>query len=357
MPTAFGYVRVSTDGQKSSGVGDDYQVKVVTEMYERKLRPEGLALGEIVKDLAVSCTVPFGRRPGGARVNMLLRRGDAIVIPALDRAFGDMVDAMVQVQQWTDAGVRIVVPDFLNSEIDSGSPIGRLLLSVIAFCAEWRIRAITERNQHRVDSLRKQGRPHCSAARGFMVVAAGDRKHYVPDPEEREVMRWIARQRDAGHDFNRIAATLRRLRVRVRPSKPGGAGRQFDFRRCSEYYHAEKKLQALEAAAGCGPDEFVYADGRVLPLLRRKGVDRQAAARYNLTSQDATVTVTAVTQATRVGGDGLTPTMAETPTALATDGRPGFTDPVPGEVHGQVPDPPGPGGGTEGLVHLSPADG
>lgn len=300
MPTAYGYVRVSTDGQEESGVGEDHQTKSVLSAYERKLRAAGYEMGEVVRDLGVSCTVPFAHRPGGAKVNVLLRRGDALIVPAIDRAFGDLFDAVGQVQAWVATGVRVVSPDCMNEEIDTESMVGKLFLFMLAWVAEWRIKTITATNQRRVRSMKEQGRPPVAPAPyGLKIMKVFGRSHFQPDDDERKLMGFVVRQRDAGHSFRDIWQHLRKHKVKSRLAgrdKAGNpiGGKPVALRLVHHLDKLERKYRAIEAQARSegklGPDDFVTLDGVVLKRFTKAELDRAAGRRYNATSPTREIT-------------------------------------------------------------------
>lgn len=139
-------------------------------------------------------------RPGLGRLLDMAREGDEVVVTRLDRLGRSTVDTLRTIRDLDETGVRIVA---LDLDLDTGTPAGRLVVTVLAALAEWERDTLRERTREGLAHARAQGRvggrPRAltgetadaalAALRGGMPVAEVARVHGVS--------RWtIARLRD-----------------------------------------------------------------------------------------------------------------------------------------------------------------
>ena len=150
-PTAVvGYLRVSTDEQRDSGLGMDAQRAAILAEVERK----GWRLVEMVEDAGYSAKSLD--RPGMASVLALLRSGaaGALVVAKLDRATRSTIDAANLLAQSRSEGWAFVA---LDLGVDTTTPTGELVASVMAAVSQWERRAIGQRTRDALAAKRAQG--------------------------------------------------------------------------------------------------------------------------------------------------------------------------------------------------------
>ena len=96
------------------------------------------------------------------------RRFEAVVVFKLDRAFRSVKDMYDTLSAWDLVGV-----DFrsIREQFDTGTPIGRLLMTMLAAIAEFELELIRERVRAGMERARKQGiklgRPRVTDRPGF----------------------------------------------------------------------------------------------------------------------------------------------------------------------------------------------
>ena len=148
---AIAYGRVSTDRQVVSGLSLEGQRDTLTaEITHRGWQLVDLVIeedGESGKDLD---------RPGIRRVLDRLAAGevDALVVTKLDRLTRSTLDSAELLAWATRLGVRIVA---LDLGLDTSTPTGRMVVTVMSAVAEWEREAIASRTRDALATRRKQG--------------------------------------------------------------------------------------------------------------------------------------------------------------------------------------------------------
>lgn len=180
------YLRVSTAEQAQSGLGLAAQEQAVRAECERR----GWELVNLVRDEGAS-----GKsldRPGVQSVLARLAAGEAegLVVAKLDRLTRSLAD-LVHLLDWSDR-VRVFLAA-LDLGLDTSTPSGRLVASVMASVGEWERSVIAQRTRDAA-SVRRE--------RGERMGRAGVRDS-APQVAER-----IARLRAAGSTWQAIADGL-----------------------------------------------------------------------------------------------------------------------------------------------------
>jgi DNA invertase Pin-like site-specific DNA recombinase len=265
-PRAFGYARVSTTEQFQSRLSIDEQQTQIRDF----CRPQGLDLGpgecRLGEEAASAYDLPFTERPVGGKIHGALQRGDHIVIAKLDRAFRDMTDALTTVDEWRTRGVEIHILDLPVG----GNPLfDKLLLSLLAWMAEFESARKSERMADAWRSAKRSGRPigAQNAPWGFRWIGTRVRatQRIVYFPEERAVMRlcfdlWSDKQRT----ISAIASQL--IRQRITPYDRRPEWRQKRRGMCADVYHLRyiREMIFQEAqfrfyeARGFSPEEAAH---------------------------------------------------------------------------------------------------
>lgn len=141
------YLRVSTAGQ-------------TVENQRQAIAAAGLNVEREFADEAVSGTTAADTRSGWAECSKYLREGDTLVVYALDRLGRSTVDVLSTINALHERGVRLVI---LQQQFDTGTPAGRLALTMFAAFAEFEngIRKARQREgiaRARIEGGKYQGR-------------------------------------------------------------------------------------------------------------------------------------------------------------------------------------------------------
>ena len=247
MPTAYGYSRCSTQDQADSGLGLEAQKQDIERYYKYKLQPHGIAWGGMCSDAAVSGNTPFAERSVGCELNSRLQQGDHLILAKLDRGFRRADDACRTVGAWRDCGITLHV---LDVSLDTSTPIGDMVLKILAVVAEWERRRISERTAAAVRIARQNGKAaNGFAGYGFKYVGAKRHKRRVADTEERVTMKRIVKSRCDGCSWEAIYFEFLKLGIKTKE------GKEWSISRLYRAFQAELRLMAKEAGSQGGSSD------------------------------------------------------------------------------------------------------
>src|SRR5688500_4588411 len=94
----FGYIRVSTAEQATNGDSLDTQRQQITGY----AMMHGWEVAEFFVEGGVSRSVPMADRPEGRRLLAVVKPGDVVVTPKLDRMFRSASDALATLEEMKD---------------------------------------------------------------------------------------------------------------------------------------------------------------------------------------------------------------------------------------------------------------
>lgn len=148
---AIGYVRVSTEEQKESGLGIDAQINAIkTECINRDWD------FEIVMDLGCS-----GKHinPELRRALDLLRAGraDALVVTKMDRLARSVQHAVTTMNTAMQQGWNLI---FIDQALDLTTPQGRMVATILAGFAEFEREMISTRTKEALAERKRNNLPN-----------------------------------------------------------------------------------------------------------------------------------------------------------------------------------------------------
>ena len=121
-----GYARVSTLSQ-------------VESLRAQSLELETAGCERVFTDIASGTR---SDRPGLAAAVAYLRAGDMLTVTRLDRVGRTTVDTLKTVRDLDARGIRVTARDL---DLDTATPAGKLVVSVLASLAEWERETLRER--------------------------------------------------------------------------------------------------------------------------------------------------------------------------------------------------------------------
>ncbi len=131
----YGYIRVSTEDQK-----EDRQLD---------------ALEAICDEIAIEkLSAVSAHRPKFDQLITSLNEGDTLVVLDLDRAFRSTVDAVTQAEQLRKRGANLQI---VNLSIDTNTPAGELVYTMMAAAAQFERRLTIQRIHEGLTAAKKRG--------------------------------------------------------------------------------------------------------------------------------------------------------------------------------------------------------
>jgi site-specific DNA recombinase len=200
---AVAYIRVSSEEQARFGVSMTTQAEQLTAYCLMRSLP----LADIVRDPGVSGSKALSKRPGGARLLTLIESGEAnnVVALKLDRLFRNASDALATTEAWSRDGIALHLVDMGGSAMDTTSPTGRMMLTMLAGFAEFERALVVERTQ----SAREYNKRHMKlyGPIPFGYERGPDRTLVAVESEQR-ILNRVRRWRQLGWTYRAIAAEL-----------------------------------------------------------------------------------------------------------------------------------------------------
>ncbi|GAN62664.1 DNA-invertase [Acetobacter indonesiensis NRIC 0313] len=165
----FGYVRVSTEMQVN-----DSQVLA--------LKYEGV---ETIITEVISGAVPARARPQLSNLLKRMKRGDSLVVSRLDRLGRDTLDVLSLLRELDEQGIRVRI---LNIGAETGTPNGRMFLTILMAIAEFERELIRERTRAGLAAVKASGKKLGRPER----LTAPQKRHIVHLSHEGMSLRQIA---------------------------------------------------------------------------------------------------------------------------------------------------------------------
>ncbi len=202
--TVIGYCRVSNEDQSGNGVSLDAQ----RHRIEAYCTAHGLTLTRVEQDAGISAKRTTNR-PGLQRALSALRDGDAdglvaVKLDRLSRTTSDILDLVsrAEKERWALHSIE--------ERLDTESPHGRFVVTVLAALAQMEREPIGERTRGAMAELRRQGRKTSSRPPfGFRF----QRDRVVKLPSEHKILRRMLAHHAEGAGEYAVASALNRAGI------------------------------------------------------------------------------------------------------------------------------------------------
>jgi|SRR5579864_1813093 len=185
----IGYVRVSTEDQGKSGLGLEAQ----TEAIQLKARSRGWEVVRIAKDVASGKSMNGRHELLEALADLKAHRADGLVATKLDRLSRSTIDFATLLETARKQGWHVVM---LDLDLDTSTPTGKLIASVLANVAQFEREMIGQRTREALAVARARG------------TRLGRKRVIAPALEKR-----ILRLREKGQSYEVIAEELNKAGV------------------------------------------------------------------------------------------------------------------------------------------------
>jgi DNA invertase Pin-like site-specific DNA recombinase len=196
----YGYTRVSTDRQASEGESLDVQ--------ERTIAGYALMLGMIMEhtyvERGVSGSKPLGERPEGGALLAVLRAGDTVITPKLDRVFRSALDALDNLAKLKRRGVSLHMID-LGGDV-TGNGVSKLVFTILSAVAEAERDRIRERITTVKADQKERGR-YLGGTPPFGLIVSTDGS-LQPDPAQQAAIATMRARSAEGRSLRAIAAEI-----------------------------------------------------------------------------------------------------------------------------------------------------
>ncbi|MBV8610028.1 MAG: recombinase family protein [Singulisphaera sp.] len=207
---AFGYTRVSSEGQAAEGVSLDAQAARIAAWCA--------ANDADLIDTFVDSGISGGRadnRPGLRRaLDAACRaRGNVLVVSSLSRMARSTKDTISISERMHKSGANLVS---LSEKIDTTSAAGKMVFRLLAVLAEFERDLASERTRLAAAYKRSRGEAWATPPFGQAKDAAG---RLVDDPAERRVVDEVIKLRSDGMSIRAIVAIMNARGV---PTRHGG---------------------------------------------------------------------------------------------------------------------------------------
>lgn len=209
---AIGYVRVSTDQQRESGLGLEAQAAAIEQAAARL----GLPLASLHADAGLSGTLGVDHRPALADALNALRRGDTLIVAKRDRIARDAFVSVLIEREAAKKGARIVSAAGEGTETDDPSAVfTRRILDAVA---ELERSLTAARTRAALRAKRARGERAGCEPYGYRVN--GDSRTLHPHAPEQRIVGLIQQCRVAGLPLRAIAAELNTQGLTTRAGTP-----------------------------------------------------------------------------------------------------------------------------------------
>jgi DNA invertase Pin-like site-specific DNA recombinase len=200
---AVGYIRVSTEEQADSGRSLDAQKRRIEEWCAARK----YELVQVFADEGVSASIALKDRPAGGQLLRWVHstRSDvAVVSVKLDRLSRNTRHFLELVED-SFRGISLYLLDFSGDVVNTASPSGKLVITMMAAVAESERAMTIERVRFTMQDMKKRGLRVGDLPYGKQLGANNQLEEH---PEEAAIVRHILTARESGLSIRRIAAVL-----------------------------------------------------------------------------------------------------------------------------------------------------
>lgn len=133
----YGYIRVSSEGQNLARQTEEMDRQGLTYVFSEKISGKSLDRPELRKMLSI------------------LSKGDEVVVLSIDRIARNTKDLIELIDEFNSKGVKFIS---LKENIDTSTPTGKFLITIMGAMAELERAYIRERQQQGIAIAKRQGK-------------------------------------------------------------------------------------------------------------------------------------------------------------------------------------------------------
>lgn len=200
--TAVIYLRVSTADQAEHGVSLDAQKERLTAY----AIANGLTVAGILRESAISGTIPLADRPEGEKLTQMVSSGQVrhVIALKLDRLFRSAVDALSTTAEWDKQGIALHLVDMGGQSLNTGSAMGRMMLTMMAGFAQFERDLTAERTTSALAHKKANSQAYSPTPYG----KDRDGERLTDNTQEQSIIRQMRELRENGSSLRGIAEHL-----------------------------------------------------------------------------------------------------------------------------------------------------
>ena len=204
MPKCYAYGRASTSKQ---GMTKDVQSQMCRAYYDTHLAKKGIEWVDFFYDPATSGNTIFSEREQGRLLYFSMKKGDYLIVSAMDRLFRNKRDGFVTLDELDRLGVRRVVLDLPDlSGLEGDEELFDMLESNMVLYAHMYRRMLSRKMKRDNQVKRENGIPYSrSAPMGWMLTGDRKRREYRVNHYERKIIDFMQTLRDDGQSYDDVA--------------------------------------------------------------------------------------------------------------------------------------------------------
>lgn len=203
----YAYCRVSTERQADEGESLGTQQRTV----EGYALMQGMQIDQMFVERGVSGSKPLVDRPEGAKLLAMLKPGDTIITPKLDRMFRSATDALNVCDRLKNDGIALHMID-LGGDVTSNG-ISKLVFTILSAVAE----AERDRIRERIRDVKADQKARNRYLGGTVPFgwSLDDEGELVADKSQQAAITRMVALRQAGQSLRAIADTMKAEGVNV----------------------------------------------------------------------------------------------------------------------------------------------
>lgn len=203
----YSYTRVSTDRQAEEGESLGAQQRRV----DGYAMMNGMTVDRHFVERGVSGSVPVNERPEGATLLAVVKAGDTVITPKLDRMFRSARDALNVLHELRELGVSLHMID-LGGDV-TGNGIAKMVFTILSAVAE----AERDRIRERITDVKKDQKARNRYLGGKVPFGyrVGESGALVEHETEQKAVTLIRTMKAEGKSLRKIAEAVQGTGVSI----------------------------------------------------------------------------------------------------------------------------------------------
>jgi DNA invertase Pin-like site-specific DNA recombinase len=212
--TIYAYLRVS-------------KVDMTAENQRHEIQRNGFAIDEYFYEEGVSGSKDSMERPAFSKMIAKMQQGDSLVVTKVDRLGRKAADVLTTVNRLKSLGVMVKVIQF--GGMDVCSPAGKMMLAMLAACAEMERDTLIERTNAGIARTKAQGT-----------------KFGAPLTIKPEILKEMCEKKEQGMTYDQLTEQYEIPRMTIARNVKKWAGKLEEY--SNEYFGKQSQIEMKKAA-------------------------------------------------------------------------------------------------------------